>query len=190
MNTVTKLLNEIAEGDARASEELLPVVYDELRKLAAARMSAESDGHTLQATALVHEAYLRLVRQNKGVTWNGRAHFFGAAAKTMRRILVEHARQTRSQKRGGDFARQPLEMADVIAPNIDQHELLALDEALSRLAEEDPPSERIVELRFFAGLSNKEAAEILGISPRKADMLWSFARAWLRKQLGGELTDR
>ena len=180
---VTVLLEEIVAGNESASERLLPLVYEELRRLAVARMSHEPVDHTLQATALVHEAYLRLVRTEEGQGWSGRGHFFGAAAKAMRRILVEHARQKQSLKHGGDHQRNSLETIELGAKSIDQNELLSLDEALSELAEVDNEAERIIELRYFVGLSNKEAAEVLGVSPRKGYMLWSFARAWLRKRL-------
>ena len=180
---VTLLLEEIAAGNESASDRLLPLVYDELRKLAQARMSREPLDHTLQPTALVHEAYLRLVRVEDSQGWNGRGHFFGAAAKAMRRILVEHARQKQSLKHGGGLQRNSIETVDLGVKSIDKDELLSLDEALSDLADVDSEAERMVELRYFVGLSNKEAAEALGISPRKGDMLWSFARAWLRKRL-------
>ncbi len=181
---ITLLLEQVERGDELASERLLPLVYDELRRLAAARMSGEAAGHTLQPTALVHEAYLRLIEPSQTMSWNGRGHFFAAAAKAMRRILVEHARQKQSLKRGGDRLHQSLDSADLPFPStVAQEDLLALDDALEKLAESEPLAVRIVELRFFAGFSSKDAANLLSVSPRKADMLWAFARAWLRKQL-------
>lgn len=184
---ITLLLEQVAGGDQLASERLLPLVYSELRKLATARMAGEAVSHTLQPTALVHEAYLRLIEPKQPMNWNGRGHFFAAAAKAMRRILVEHARQKKSLKRGGDRVHQPLDSAAFALPStVDLDDLLALDDALERLAQSEPLAERIVELRFFAGFSNKDAAEMLSVSPRKADMLWAFARAWLRRQLDVE----
>ena len=178
MSDVTRLLSAIQQGDPHAAEQLLPLVYDELRKLAAARMAQEAPGQTLQATALVHEAYLRLVDTEKVQHWNSRGHFFAAAAEAMRRILVEQARRKRRLKHGGD--RRQVDLDKVLhvceAPEDD---LPALDEALSRLEGTDPLAAKLVKLRYFAGYSNAEAASLLGISPRKANQVWAYARAWL-----------
>jgi RNA polymerase sigma factor (TIGR02999 family) len=182
MTDVTQLLGQIEHGDPHAAEKLLPLLYDELRKLAAQKLVHEKPGQTLQATALVHEAYVRLVDADKSQHWNSRGHFFGAAAEAMRRILVENARRRARVKHGGDRIREELASSGVAAPEIDE-DLLALDEALERLAEHDPPSAELVKLRYFAGLTIPQAAEILGVSPRKADFIWSFARAWLRREI-------
>jgi RNA polymerase sigma factor (TIGR02999 family) len=184
MSEVTRILSAIEQGDPRAPEQLLPLVYDELRRLAAAKMSREPADHTLQATALVHEAYLRLVDTGPQSHWNGRAHFFGAAAEAMRRILVEQARHRRSLKAGGDRARIELSAVEpeVAGPQVD---LLALSEALDRLAEKDSRKAELVKLRFFAGLSHAEAADALGISTSTADDDWAYARSWLRVELSG-----
>ena len=182
MTNVTQLLGRIEQGDPHAAEKLLPLLYDELRKLAARKLVHEKPGQTLQATALVHEAYVRLVDAGKSQHWNSRGHFFGAAAEAMRRILVENARRRARVKHGGDRIREELASSGVAAPEIDL-DLLALDEALERLAEHDAPSAELVKLRYFAGLTIPQAAEILGVSPRKADFIWSFARAWLRREI-------
>jgi RNA polymerase sigma factor (TIGR02999 family) len=171
-------------GDPRAASELLPLVYDELRKLAAARLADEMPGQTLQPTALVHEAYLRLVGDGQPRDWNGRGHFFAAAAEAMRRILVEAARRKSREKRGGNRSRLDLDAVAVAAPDT-RHDLLALDDALTRLTAVDPEAAKLVELRHFAGLTVEEAAQALGISPRTADRVWAFARAWLHRQLTG-----
>jgi RNA polymerase sigma factor (TIGR02999 family) len=171
-------------GDPSASEQLLPLVYDELRKLAAARMAHEAPGNTLQATALVHEAYVRLVDGTGAQRWDSRGHFFAAAAEAMRRILVDGARRRRSGKRGGDRAREPLNESKLIAPQ-GPDDLLALDEALSRLRATDPRAAELVTLRYFAGLTIREAADALGVSPRTADDIWAYARAWLFRELNG-----
>jgi RNA polymerase sigma factor (TIGR02999 family) len=180
---VTRILNAAAQGDPQAAGELLPLVYEELRRLAAQRVSAEHPGQTLQATALVHEAYLRLVDVDEAQKWNGRGHFFAAAAEAMRRILVERARQRRQLKRGGGMQRRPLDASEVAAPAEAPDDLLALDAALERLAGEDAQSAQLVKLRYFTGLTIPQAAEIMDISPRKADFIWSFARAWLRREM-------
>jgi RNA polymerase sigma factor (TIGR02999 family) len=182
MPDVTEVLAGIAEGDPRAAEQLLPLVYDELRRLAAQKMAQEKPGQTLQATALVHEAYLRLVGNGNDRCYRDRAHFFAAAATAMRRILVDSARAKRTDKRGGDRRREPL--LDVAAPAADD-ELLALDEALHKLAAIDPVKAQLVELRYFAGLTGDEAAQVLGISASTGDRHWTFARAWLQAEVRG-----
>ncbi len=182
MNEVTRILSGIEAGDPHAAEQLLPLVYDELRKLAAQRLAQEKPGQTLQATALVHEAYLRLVDINQAQQWNNRGHFFAAAAEAMRRILIEQARRKQTEKHGGDRVRVDLP-ADLAGPNTSSDDLLALDEALSRLEGHDADAARLVKLRYFTGLSHQEAAEALGISRGAADRLWALARAWLFRQL-------
>ena len=186
MNEVTRVLSAIEGGDPQAADQLLPLVYDELRRLAAQKMSRETKGHTLEATALVHEAYLRLVDGNRPQQFDGRAHFFAAAAEAMRRILIDAARRKNSLKAGGD--RQRVELIDV-EPAIELPEgfdLLALDEALEKLQRKDPRKANVVKLRFFAGLSNDEAATALGISGSTADNDWAYARAWLRREIEGD----
>jgi RNA polymerase sigma factor (TIGR02999 family) len=179
MSDVTQLLDAAAAGDRKAAADLLPVVYDELRKLAAVRLAAESPNQTLQPTALVHEAYLRLVGPADGSRWDSRAHFFAAAAEAMRRILVDSARRKRSHKHGGD--RRRVELPDVPAKaEVADGRLLALDAALTRLAAEDPVAARVVELRHFAGLSIDDVAVTLGISRATAYRHWTYARAWLK----------
>jgi RNA polymerase sigma factor (TIGR02999 family) len=181
---VTHLLDAAAAGDPKAAADLLPLVYAELRKLAAARMAAEPAGHTLTATALVHEAYLRLVGGEQSQDWNGRGHFFAAAAEAMRRILVNRARDKGRLKRGGERRRVDLEgLSDPAAAPAD--DLLDLDDALDRLAAAYPPCAELVKLRFFAGLTLDEAAAALGLTRRTADRQWAFARAWLADALGG-----
>src|SRR5262249_49467903 len=184
MSEVTRILSAIEAGDPRAAAELLPLVYDELRRLAAAHLAAERPGQTLQPTALVHEAYLRLVGDGQPRAWNGHGHFFGAAAGAMRRTLVDSAGRRARQRRGGERARVGLEAADPAAPALDEG-LLDLDEALTRLAVADPAAAELVKLRYFAGLSIPQAAEALGIGARSADRLWAYARAWLRDALSG-----
>ena len=171
-------------SERKPARELLPLVYDELRRLAAQRMARESPGQTLQATALVHEAYLRLVGGNPDRPWEGRGHFFAAAAEAMRRILVENARRRHRLKRGGHRGRVDLDAASPAAPETDD-DLLALDEALEKLAAKDPVKAQLVQLRIFAGLTLAEAAEILGLSPATADRYWAYARAWLRVEIAG-----
>lgn len=179
MGDLTRLLADAAAGDRRAAAQLLPLVYDELRELAAARMAAESPDQTLQPTALVHEAYLRLVGRADGLRWDSRGHFFAAAAEAMRRILVEAARRKRARKHGGD--RRRVALPDVPAePEAADDRLLALDAALTGLAAEDPVAARVVELRHFAGLSIEDAAATLGLSRATAYRHWTYARAWLR----------
>jgi RNA polymerase sigma factor (TIGR02999 family) len=185
MADVTRLLDAAAAGDRQAAADLLPLVYEELRQLAAARMAAEAPGNTLEPTALVHEAYLRLVSPAQaGAAFDGRGHFFAAAAEAMRRILVDAARRKRREKHGGDRDRVDLDAAQPAAPD-PRHDLIAIDAALTRLAADDPQAARLVELRHFAGLTVPEAAEVLGVSPRTADRVWAFARAWLHRELAG-----
>jgi len=180
---VTRLIEAAQKGDDHAAAELLPLVYDELRKLAAARLAVEKPGHTLEPTALVHEAYVRLVGGPSDRPWHDRGHFFAAAAEAMRRILIDAARRTQSRKHGGDQRRQEIDAGGLVAPETDL-DLVALDAALSRLAEQDPIKARLVELRFFAGLTGEQAAEVLGISASAADRQWVYTRAWLRRELG------
>jgi RNA polymerase sigma factor (TIGR02999 family) len=182
MIEVTRILSEIEGGDPSAGERLLPIVYDELRRLAAAKLAQEQPGQTLQPTALVHEAYLRLVKVDDAQHWNGQNHFFGAAAEAMRRILVENARRRARAKHGGDRARCDLAPSQIVAPEASQ-DLLDLNEALQRLMQHDSQAAKLVNLRYFAGLTIAQAAEALGISSRKADFLWAFARAWLRREI-------
>jgi RNA polymerase sigma factor (TIGR02999 family) len=178
---VTRILHRIEQGDAKAAEELLPLVYNELRKLAGYKMSGESPGHTLQATALVHEAWLRLAGSEQP-GWQNRAHFFAAAAEAMRRILVEHARRKHSLKRGGDAQREELHES-VIVLTAPPDELLAVHEALDKLAADDPKTAELVKLRYFVGMTMEEAAAALGLSKRSAESLWTYARAWLRREI-------
>ena len=182
MNDVTRILSAIEAGDPQAAEQLLPLVYDELRRLAAQRLAGEGPGHTLQPTALVHEAYLKLVGADPQQPWNGRVHFFAAAAEAMRRILIDHARRKHRARRGGGKKRVELgDMDDIemVAESGRADELLALDEALTQLAVADPRRAELVRLRYFAGLTLEQAAELLGISRATADRHWAFARAWL-----------
>jgi RNA polymerase sigma factor (TIGR02999 family) len=182
MNEVTHILSAIAGGDEHAAEQLLPLVYDELRRLAAQRLAREKPGQTLQATALVHEAYLRLVGTDPSRPWDGRGHFFAAAAEAMRRILVDRARCKRSQKRGGDLARAEMGEIELVAPEA-ENEVLVVDEALAGLSAADARAAELVKLRYFAGLSLAEAARVLDMAPRTADRLWAYARAWLRRAI-------
>jgi RNA polymerase sigma factor (TIGR02999 family) len=184
MSDVTRILSQIESGDPRAAERLLPLVYDELRKLAAARMAAEAPDHTLQATALVHEAYLRLVGKGSKDRWDSRGHFFAAAAEAMRRILVDQARRKAGPKAGGHMHRVGLEHVEpsVAGPNVD---ILALNEALDKLAAKDPRKAELVKLRFFAGLTTEQAAMILGVAPSTVDLDWAYAKAWLRAEIDG-----
>ena len=188
MTDVTHFLALIEQGDPQAAEKLLPLVYDELRKLAAQKMAQEEPGHTLQATGLVHEAYLRLVDGNRARQWNSRGHFFAAAAEAMRRILIEHAREKRALKRGGAWHRVPLEEVDLPAGS-PHEDLLALDEALERLTRLDATAAQLVKLRYFAGLSVEEAAAALDLATSTAYRHWTFARAWLHSQLGAGAAD-
>ncbi len=184
MSEATRLLNAISQGERNAASQLLPQVYDELRKLALHRMGAERCDHTLQATALVHEAYLRLVG-NEEVEWVNRAHFFHAAAEAMRRILIEHARAKAGPKRGGGRIKLPLDVVD-LAVEADPAQILALDEAISRLEEKDADAARVLRLRFFAGLTIDEVAKAVDASPRTVKRDWAFARAFLIRALGEE----
>ncbi len=181
MSEVTRILEAIEQGDSKAAEELLPLVYEELRRLAAHKMAAEAPGQTLQATALVHEAWLRLAGKD-GARYANRGHFFAAAALAMRRILIGNARRKQRQKHGGGWQRMDLDHLEVAGP-VPSEELLALDEALTRLAEHDPQAAELVQLRFFAGLTQPRAAELLAISRRTADRTWAYARAWLFEQI-------
>jgi RNA polymerase sigma factor (TIGR02999 family) len=193
MTAVTQLLDAARKGDPRAAAELLPLVYDELRRLAAAQMAREKPGQTLDATALVHEAYLRLVRVSDGARlsvadasgsegYANRRHFYAAAAEAMRRILIDRARRKQSQKRGGDLVRHDLDELAIALPE-PREDLIALDEALKTLAQSDPQAAELVQLRFFAGLALIDAAEVLGISPRTAYRLWAYARAYLHRHM-------
>jgi RNA polymerase sigma factor (TIGR02999 family) len=184
MNEVTRILSAMEQGDPQAADQLLPLVYDELRKLAAQRLAQEKPGQTLQATALVHEAYLRLVDTPRAQAWHSRRHFFAAAAEALRRILIEQARRKHSAKCGGGRARIDLEEALIVGDE-PRHELLDLDELLDQLAAADPQAAELVKLRFFAGLTGDQAAEVLGIASRSADLLWAYARAWLFEKLQG-----
>jgi RNA polymerase sigma factor (TIGR02999 family) len=185
MSEVTRILSAIERGDPSAAEQLLPLVYDELRKLAAHRLGQEAPGQTLQATALVHEAYLRLVDVEQAQHFNGRGHFFAAAAEAMRRILIEAARRKMRVKHGGALERHNLEALELAVPQTPD-ELVALSDALDRLAATNAPAAELVKLRFFTGLTNDEAAAALRVSPRKANQMWSYARAWLLESLGHE----
>jgi RNA polymerase sigma factor (TIGR02999 family) len=182
MGDVTQILSKIEYGDPSAAEQLLPLIYDELRALAAAKMSDESPGHTLQATALVHEAYIRLVDVDQAQHWNSRGHFFGAAAEAMRRILVDSARRKSTPKHGGDLHR--IDLCELVrAPEINLEELLAIDEALTKLAEVNPTKAELVKLRFFAGMTLPETANALQISLPSAERYWAYARSWLYCEL-------
>src|SRR6516165_9429981 len=183
MSDVTRILSAIEQGDPSAAEQLLPLVYDELRHLAAQKLAQEKLGQTLEATALVHEAYLRLVGTGEEQHWDSRRHFFAAAAEAMRRILVDNARRKKSRKHGGDWQRRAVD-ADALAAREPNMDLLALDAALHRLAEHDPLKAKLVELRYFGGLTGDQAAAVLGISASSADRHWVYTRAWLRRELG------
>jgi RNA polymerase sigma factor (TIGR02999 family) len=182
MNEVTRILSAVGRGDPSAASKLLPLVYDELRKLAAQRMSKEEPGQTLQATALVHEAYLRLVDVEQVQQWNGRGHFFAAAAEAMRRILIERARRKRRARHGGEHDRIELDEAQIVT-TASADQLVILDDALSRLEIDDPVAAKVFKLRYFAGLSVEEAAEAGGISRATAYRHWTFARAWLQSRM-------
>jgi RNA polymerase sigma factor (TIGR02999 family) len=183
MSDVTLLLQSVPHDDPHAAAQLLPLVYEDLRRLAAHRLAHETPGQTLQPTALVHEAYMRLLGGKAGdVRWEGRKHFFAAAAEAMRRILVENARRKRTLKHGGGAARRPLEEAELLAPE-PREDVLALDEALTALAQIDRAAAQLIQLRYFGGLSIPEAAQVIGISCRTANRLWTYARAWLHERI-------
>jgi RNA polymerase sigma factor (TIGR02999 family) len=183
MSDVTRILSQIETGDPSAAEQLLPLVYEELRKLAAPKLADEKPGQTLQATALVHEAYLRMVDAEQVRHWNGRGHFFAAAAEAMRRILVDRARRKQTVKHGGEWQRKELDAVEVAVAER-AGELLALDESLARLEAHDPLAAQVVKLRYFAGLSMSETAKSLNIPLRTAERNWTYARTWLHKELG------
>jgi RNA polymerase sigma factor (TIGR02999 family) len=182
MSEVTRILSAIEQGESQAAEKLLPLIYQELRRLAAQKLAQEKPGQTLQATALVHEAYLRLVDVEKAQRWNSRSHFFSAAAEAMRRILIDRARKKQADKRGGGWQRQEL-LEEELAIDSTGDEFFAVDEALGKLAQGEPEIAQLVKLRFFAGLTLREAAESLGLSLRTAHRYWAYARAWLRREL-------
>jgi RNA polymerase sigma factor (TIGR02999 family) len=185
MSDVTQILSAIEQGDPHAGEQLLPLIYDELRKLAAQKLAQEKPGQTLQATALVHEAYLRLVDAEQAQRFNSRGHFFAAAAEAMRRILVENARRKKRVKHGGTLERVEIEMTD-LPTRMSSDELIALDEALELLRKDDPVKAQLVTLRYFAGMTIEQAAEVLGIARITAHRYWTFARAWLHQRISGE----
>ncbi len=183
---VTKILTAIDGGDRQAAGQLLPLVYDELRRLASHKMTQEKAGQTLQPTALVHEAFMRLVGGEDRAQWDSRGHFFAAAAEAMRRILIESARRRNAEKRGGGLVRSELNDDDAVLDPDDFETLLSLDEALTKLASEDPELAKLVELRYFTGLTIDETAEVLGVSPRTTKRNWTYARAWLRRELDAQ----
>ena len=185
MSDVTRILSQIEAGDGQATEQLLPLVYDELRKLAAAKLTQEQPGQTLQATALVHEAYIRLVDQTTPQQWDNSRHFFAAAAEAMRRILVDRARQRLSLKRGGDRERVDLEAVEPAVLPMACDDLLGLDEAIRKLEQNDARKAQLVKLRFFAGLTTAQAAQSLGVSTTTAENDWTYARSWLRLEMSG-----
>jgi len=185
MSDVTQILNQIESGDPKAADQLLPLVYDELRKLAAAKLAQEKPGQTLQATGLVHEAYIRLVDQTTPQQWNNSRHFFAAAGEAMRRILVERARQKQSLKRGGDRSRVELDAADPVVLPIACDDILGLEEALQKLERKDARKAELVKLRFFAGLTTAQAARALGVSVTTAQNDWTYARSWLLLEMAG-----
>ncbi|MEM7455607.1 MAG: ECF-type sigma factor [Planctomycetota bacterium] len=184
MTEVTRIIDQINSGEnSPATERLLPLVYEELRRLAAVRMNNERNSHTLSPTALVHEAFVRLTGNSIDVAWNGKGHFLAVASEAMRRILIDHARGRNAQKRGGSAKREPYHESRLFDAET-SGELLALDESLARLEADDAEAAKLVKLRFFAGLTNQQAADAIGISPRKANMVWSYARAWLKRDIG------
>jgi RNA polymerase sigma factor (TIGR02999 family) len=185
MHEVTRILSAIEQGDPQAAEQLLPFVYGQLRRLAAEKLAQEKPGQTLQATALVHEVYIRLADVEKAEHWNGRGHFFAAAAEAMRRILVERARRHAQERHGGGWQRLELSLSEIPAPD-GPVEFLALDAALERLAEVDAQSAEVVKLRYFAGLTAPQVAVVIGVSPRQVGFLWSYARSWLRREVHGQ----
>ena len=183
MKEVTRILSAVEQGDPQAAEQLLPLVYSELRKLAAQRLAQEKPGQTLQATALVHEAYLRLVGRDESQHWDSRGHFFAAAAEAIRRILVENARRKGRLKRGAEFVRDDVHEIEILVPG-KPADILAIDEALCKLESTNDMAARLVKLRYFAGLTVKQAAAALGVSSRKADQIWAYARVWLLAEIG------
>ena len=188
MTDVTRILSKIGQGDASAAEHLLPLVYDELRSLARVRMAGEAPNQTLDATALVHEAYIRLVDVSKAQHWNSRGHFFAAAAEAMRRILVEKARRKQGPKKGGGWKRVNADVDRLEEPAASE-QVLAIDEALCKLALDQPLIAKLVELKFFAGLTLEEAAALLDVSPRTARRYWAYAKIWLHQEIHGEVSD-
>lgn len=186
MTEVTRILSAIEQGDSKATEQLLPLVYDELRRLASKKLAHESPGQTLQATALVHEVYVRLVDGNPDQNWENRRHFFAAAAEAMRRILIERARQKQSLKRGGNYERVELEAVEPAFLPMACDDVLGLDEAIQKLAQKDPRKAELVKLRFFAGLTTAEAAKSLGVSVSTAENDWTYARCWLKLEMSGD----
>jgi RNA polymerase sigma factor (TIGR02999 family) len=190
MSDVTRILSAIEQGDPQAAQQLLPLVYDELRKLAAERMAQEKPGQTLQATALVHEAYLRLVGGEQSLDWDGRAHFFAAAAEAMRRILIDRARHKQTHKAGGGRRRLDLDDIQPVLEEENSDRLLTLDQALRQLEAEDPRKAELVKLRFFAGLTAEQAAAALGVSTSTAEKDWAYARSWLRVAINRMSGDR
>ena len=189
MNEVTRILSAVEQGDPHAANQLLPLVYDELRRLAAHKLAHEASGQTLQATALVHEAYIRLVDVEEAQHWDSRGHFFAAAAEAMQRILVENARRKRRIKHGGQFERVEIELAD-LPTRMPPEELIALDEALEQLQRQDPIKAKLVTLRYFGGMTIEQAAAVLGISRVTAHRYWTYVRAWLHQQLRQGAEDR
>ncbi len=185
-NDVTKILGAIKSGDPVAADQLLPIVYDELRRLASSKMSHEKPDHTLQPTALVHEAFMRLIGGSENQQWDGRGHFFAAAAESMRRILIESARRRNAEKRGGDLVRCDLMDGDAVLDPSDDATLLSLDDALTKLESEDPKLAKLVELRYFTGLTIDETAQMLGVSARTVKRNWTYARAWLRREMDSQ----
>jgi RNA polymerase sigma factor (TIGR02999 family) len=183
MSDVTQILSQIESGDPVAAEKLLPLVYEELRRLAAHKMAQENPGHTLEATALVHEAYIRLVDSAEARHWDSRGHFFAAAAESMRRILVEQARRKGRLKRGGELVRHDIQELEIVT-QVKPDEIIAVDEALQKLETQNADAAQLVKLRYFAGMTIPESAEAIGISSRKADQLWAYARAWLLAEMG------
>jgi RNA polymerase sigma factor (TIGR02999 family) len=186
VSDITRIVQRVQDGDREAIEQLFPLVYEQLRKMAAGQMAHEAPGHTLQPTALVHEAWLRLGGDDQ-TTWQNRGHFFGAAAEAMRRILIDRARRHRREKHGGNLERVTMAIDDLdVATETDDETLIAVSEALDRLAEVDPVGAKLIKLRFFAGLSNVEAAKALGLAERTAKRTWAYARAWLHSELTNE----
>ena len=187
MHQVTKILESVESGDVDAAEQLFPIVYDELRRIAVSKMAGESAGHTLQATALVHEAWIRLIGAGS-FSWQNRAHFFGSAAEAMRRVLVDHARRKQSRKRWGGLRREEIHESHLVLA-VPAEELLAVHDALDALALEDPTAAELVKLRYFVGLTMEEAASALGLGKRTAENIWTYARAWLKRTISGQCSN-